>query len=803
MAEKCPICCEDLDLTDLSFKPCKCGYQVCLWCYKDINEKVNGRCPACRAPYKGQGEHVTPDPHKLKEIRKTQTKQQKKKDSRKRASSSGAPDKKQLSTMRVLQRNLVYVVGLTIRVAKEEILRKKQYLGKYGKLLKIVVNKKTLGNGIISYCAYVTFKNAKDAEVAIKKINGSMIDGVRVKATYGTTKYCTNFLRGVNCTNPSCLYLHYLARPEDCFSKEDLTNVDTFNYQELLELSRQASTATSTTRTVHTVPRRPAETMTTPVEKRPATRTSSAPHTRTVAPHGQSETRKTEVRAWGGPRKSSSGGIDKTRPKAPSLKPAPPVNARNRIAAQAQQLPTAFQTPLLLNPAMSPKPNPKTISPPPRIPQKQTVPPERETKPGIGSSNTDVPPGGPSGPNGGPPLSLGDNSTPLVFFSPISGQSRKPPNESLSLGPSLFQQPLRERNVGSPGSDAWKDERWGAPQTQTAPGPGSSVVRPPGSSSQVDVKTILTESHSSANSSGASSTAKKWDFNKFVKDVFPNDFIPGFGKMQLNLKAPASHTRSGSRYSFVGSSGKNHQSVPSGTPPGFQASNAQGNGFPPRPGMHGGHQWETGATDRAPEAWVRLREALPGVKIRYSGAPKDVNGEQKREYRHPGSSSFEQNHDFGRARFGPSSAFAFGNSNRPDMLPIPHQPVISNGRKVGVNPSQEHLQSPGFNRAFREGPIQSKPNPDSRFPQNHSSIGIPPKQQNSYMQSTWMPSAPPGLGWNQGQRQTQYPPPGLFPPPSDRQTIFGQHRVQEEKVHRQFAHRNNGVALDGTRGTRG
>jgi CCR4-NOT transcription complex subunit 4 len=28
--KECPICFDDLDLTDKSFKPCKCGYQVIL-----------------------------------------------------------------------------------------------------------------------------------------------------------------------------------------------------------------------------------------------------------------------------------------------------------------------------------------------------------------------------------------------------------------------------------------------------------------------------------------------------------------------------------------------------------------------------------------------------------------------------------------------------------------------------------------------------------------------------------------------------------------------------------------------------
>ncbi|KAI3686470.1 hypothetical protein L1987_80148 [Smallanthus sonchifolius] len=46
----CPICCEDLDLTDSSFLPCPCGYRLCLFCYKRILED-NGRCPGCRKQY--------------------------------------------------------------------------------------------------------------------------------------------------------------------------------------------------------------------------------------------------------------------------------------------------------------------------------------------------------------------------------------------------------------------------------------------------------------------------------------------------------------------------------------------------------------------------------------------------------------------------------------------------------------------------------------------------------------------------------------------------------------------------------
>ncbi|KAJ8748058.1 hypothetical protein K2173_012642 [Erythroxylum novogranatense] len=47
----CPICYEDLDVTDTSFLPCLCGFLLCLFCHKRILEE-DGRCPGCRKPYK-------------------------------------------------------------------------------------------------------------------------------------------------------------------------------------------------------------------------------------------------------------------------------------------------------------------------------------------------------------------------------------------------------------------------------------------------------------------------------------------------------------------------------------------------------------------------------------------------------------------------------------------------------------------------------------------------------------------------------------------------------------------------------
>lgn len=52
----CPICYEDLDVTDSSFLPCSCGFRLCLFCHKRIIE-ADGRCPGCRKQY----DHINVD----------------------------------------------------------------------------------------------------------------------------------------------------------------------------------------------------------------------------------------------------------------------------------------------------------------------------------------------------------------------------------------------------------------------------------------------------------------------------------------------------------------------------------------------------------------------------------------------------------------------------------------------------------------------------------------------------------------------------------------------------------------------
>ena len=75
----------------------------------------------------------------------------------------------------------------------------------------------------MSASAYVTFDNSNSAASAIQAVDGTWLDNYLLRASFGTTKYCANFLRGIPCTNQECLYLHELMDKEATFTKEEMT----------------------------------------------------------------------------------------------------------------------------------------------------------------------------------------------------------------------------------------------------------------------------------------------------------------------------------------------------------------------------------------------------------------------------------------------------------------------------------------------------------------------------------------------------------------------------------------------------
>ncbi|KAI1001908.1 hypothetical protein K3495_g6297 [Podosphaera aphanis] len=238
----CPLCVEEFDLSDKNFRPCPCGYQICQFCFNNIKNNINGLCPACRRPYDEktiEWKVVTPEEiaqfkaNVQKNARKKQEQRQKEEQKREVESLN----RKHLSGLRVIQKNLVYVVGISPGIPEQEILstlRGEKYFGQYGKIVKIVVSNKKQGdngpNGQ-SLGVYVTFARKEDAARCIAAVNGSQNGDRVLRAQLGTTKYCSTYLRNETCTNKNCMFLHEPGDNDDSYSRQDLSSINSVSSQ--------------------------------------------------------------------------------------------------------------------------------------------------------------------------------------------------------------------------------------------------------------------------------------------------------------------------------------------------------------------------------------------------------------------------------------------------------------------------------------------------------------------------------------------------------------------------------------------
>ncbi|KAI3407642.1 uncharacterized protein J3R85_020838 [Psidium guajava] len=239
----CPLCAEEMDLTDQQLKPCKCGYEICVWCWHHIMEMAEkddteGRCPACRAPY---------DKEKIVGMaasceRLVAEVNMEKKSKSQKAKTKSSEGRKHLSSVRVIQRNLVYIVGLPLHLANEDLLLRRDYFGQYGKVLKVSMSRTSAGviqqfpNNTCS--VYITYSKEEEAIRCIQSVHGFALEGRPLRVCFGTTKYCHAWLRNVPCTNPDCLYLHEVGSHEDSFTKDEIISA----YTRVQQITGNAST---------------------------------------------------------------------------------------------------------------------------------------------------------------------------------------------------------------------------------------------------------------------------------------------------------------------------------------------------------------------------------------------------------------------------------------------------------------------------------------------------------------------------------------------------------------------------------
>ncbi|CAH1111950.1 unnamed protein product [Psylliodes chrysocephalus] len=216
---ECPLCMEPLEVDDLTFFPCTCGYQICRFCWHRIRTDENGLCPACRKAYSEDPADFIP----LSQEQMAKLKAEKRQRDQQRKAKL-TESRKHLASVRVVQRNLVFVVGLPMRLADPEVLKRHEYFGKFGKIHKVVINQSTsyAGSQGPSASAYVTYMKSDDALKAIQSVNNITIDGRVIKSSLGTTKYCSHFMKNQTCPKPDCMYLHDFGDPEASFTKEQM-----------------------------------------------------------------------------------------------------------------------------------------------------------------------------------------------------------------------------------------------------------------------------------------------------------------------------------------------------------------------------------------------------------------------------------------------------------------------------------------------------------------------------------------------------------------------------------------------------
>ncbi|PGG95780.1 hypothetical protein AJ79_09880 [Helicocarpus griseus UAMH5409] len=265
--ESCPLCIEEFDLSDKNFKPCPCGYQICQFCYNNIKtHSEEGRCPNCRRVYdESTIQYRVPDADEFKAdlaLKHRKAAAAKKREAEKREIE--ASSRRNLAGVRVVQKNLVYVIGLNPTIRDENqllnTLRGEQYFGQYGEIEKIVVSKaKPGGNPNQGIGVYVTFSRKADAATCIAAVDGSPNGDRVLRAQYGTTKYCSSFLRNEQCNNRNCTFLHETGEDNDSFSRQDLSSMNTLSSQRVhANGSTGPVSSTHSPYTHHVQPARPA-----------------------------------------------------------------------------------------------------------------------------------------------------------------------------------------------------------------------------------------------------------------------------------------------------------------------------------------------------------------------------------------------------------------------------------------------------------------------------------------------------------------------------------------------------------------
>ena len=142
------------------------------------------------------------------------------------------PNFKNLSKMRIIQKDLVHFQGFPEEMNDVNILSSPEYFGQYGTIKKICLVPKKEPNSY--YSCYITFSSEEEAAYCILAVDSIKIKNKLVRAFFGTTKYCNNFLKGFMCLNKNCKFMHNFADKNDI-----VINDIKFGYSEHINLAKK------------------------------------------------------------------------------------------------------------------------------------------------------------------------------------------------------------------------------------------------------------------------------------------------------------------------------------------------------------------------------------------------------------------------------------------------------------------------------------------------------------------------------------------------------------------------------------
>ena len=121
---------------------------------------------------------------------------------------------------------MIYVIGIPLELAEEQLLMSSVYFGQYGCVEKVTINfDKSRSHNKLLHCsasAYLTFQLEAEASLALLAVQNWQLRENQLKVNFGMTKFCNFSLAKMNCKNIDCAFFHGTPDPRDVVQRVGL-----------------------------------------------------------------------------------------------------------------------------------------------------------------------------------------------------------------------------------------------------------------------------------------------------------------------------------------------------------------------------------------------------------------------------------------------------------------------------------------------------------------------------------------------------------------------------------------------------